>query len=139
MSVRNFTVQFDSLASQSDFEDSGVDADIIPLVGEVRFVPLIEPGTLVLSPSYSPRPTGFIIRPFIGYLDSDGRLKNTKGGTAGLRLWANDPIFGLSSLRYRVDFMLRTPAGEPVEVKSGYFQAPSVDSTVNLAAVLTTA
>ena len=138
MSIINFTVQYDLYASQSDSADTGVDADIVPLMGEVRFTPVTADDKPVQAPTYSPRPAGIKLLPFFGYMDSDGQLKAGPGGAVGVRLWANDPVLGLSTgLTYRVDFDLRTPVGEKVTVDGGYFSAPSVDGTVNLADVLT--
>ena len=138
MSIINFTVQYDLYASQSDSADTGVDADIVPLMGEVRFTPLTTDDKAVQAPTYSPRPAGIKLLPFFGYMDSDGQLKAGPGGAVGVRLWANDPVLGLSTgLTYRVDFDLRTPVGKKVTVDGGYFSAPSVDGTVNLADVLT--
>jgi len=138
VSIINFTVNYDLFASDTDSSDSGIDADIVPLIGDVVFRPLLADDRAIQAPTYSPRPTGFKIREFTGYLDSDGRLKAARSGTTGVRLWANDPVLQLSTgLTYRVDFYLRSPIGDRVNVDGGYFSAPSTDTTINLADVLT--
>lgn len=138
MSIVNFTVTFDALASEPDSADTDIEADTISLIGEARFTPQFADDRFVLAPDYSPRPAGFKPRTFVGYIDTDGRLKASSGGPVGVRLWANDPVFDLGGdpLIYKVDFDLRTPLGEPVPVESGYFTAPTDDSVVNLADVL---
>lgn len=136
MAIINFTVQYDLLASATDGSDVGVDADIIPLIGSVTFEPIVDSQRAVLAPSYSPRPAGFKLRIFTGFIDVDGQLKAARSGTVGVRLWANDPVFGLAVLTYRVTFNLTTPLGEPVRVDGGFFYAPSQDSVINLVNVL---
>ena len=137
MSVINFTAHFDVLGSQSDWVDVGVDADVVPLVGEVQFTPLLADDALALAPTYSPRAAGLKFRTSTGYIDSDGRLKTISGGTVGVRLWANDPIFGFDDpLVYRVRFNLRTPAGSRVKIDDRFFEAPAYDTTVQLADVM---
>ena len=136
MSIINFTVQYDLYASQSDSADTGVDADIVPLMGEVRFTPVTADDKPVLAPTYSPRPAGIKLLPFFGYMDSDGQLKAGPGGAVGVRLWANDPVLSLSTLVYKVDFDLRTTSGQQVAVDSGYFAAPTTDVVIDLANVL---
>lgn len=136
MSIINFTVNFDLFASQTDSSDSGVDADIVPLIGTVTFTPLTTDNRPILAPTYTPRPAGFKVLPFTGYLDVDGRLKSERSGATGVRLWANDPVLKLNTLNYKVEFDLRTPLGERVKVDPGYFTAPSTDVSVQLADVL---
>lgn len=136
MTIINFTVNFDALASQPDSGDDGIDADIIPLIGDVTFTPQFSDDNFVLAADYSPRPAGFKPRAFTGYLDSDGQLKASRGGAVGVRLWANDPVFNLASLAYRVDWHLTTPIGEAVRIAPSYFLAPSSDTPINLADVL---
>ena len=136
MSIINFTVNFDLFASQTDSSDSGIDADIVPLIGTVKFTPLTTDNRPVLAPTYTPRPAGFKLLPFTGYVDVDGRLKSERSGAIGVRLWANDPVLKLTSLNYKVEFDLRTPLGERVKVDPGYFTAPSTDVVVQLAQVL---
>lgn len=133
MSILNFTVEYDLLAAAPDSTDSGVDADLLALIGEVDFTPQFNDNRAIQAPTYLPRPTGFKILKFTGYLDSDGRLKSSRAGSVGVRLPANDPAYDLDRMVYRVDFRLTTPAGQPVHIDSGYINAPSTDITVNLA------
>lgn len=136
MSVINFTVQHDQFAASPDNyveTDAGNDLDVIPLVGWVFFSPET---TDVLIPDYLPRPAGLKIMRYAGYINLDGRLRANKDGPLGVRLPANDPVFDLQRLRYRVDFDLRTPAGQRVPFATGYFDAPDTDSTVWLAKAL---
>jgi hypothetical protein len=136
VTIINFTVQYDQFASQSDGTDEGVDSDLVALIGSVTFTPVFTDERPVMAPDYSPRPTGFKLLPIIGYMDSDGRLKSRPGGDVGVRLPANDPLFELDVLTYRVDFNLRTPLGKPVTVNGGFIAAPLNDQVVNLADVL---
>lgn len=132
MSVINFTVNYDLFTSEADGDDSGTDLDIAALVGTVTFTPVFSEPKAVLAPGYSPRPAGLVPRPVTGYLDSDGQLYNTSGGSVGVRLWANDPVLRLDALTYRVTFDVTTLLGEQVKVVGGYLPAPSSDVTVNL-------
>ena len=136
MAITNFTVNYDLLASNTDSSDEGVDADIIPLIGSVLFEPVTADDRAVLAPSYSPRPAGFKLRSFTGFIDVDGRLKSARSGAVGVRLWANDPVLELERLTYKVTFSLTTPVGEQVRVDGGYFEAPETDVAINLANVL---
>jgi hypothetical protein len=136
VSVINFTVNYDLLASQTDSGDAGVDSDLVALIGSVVFTPLFADNKPVLAADHSPRPAGLKLQPISGYLDSDGRLKAAPGGSVGVRLPARDPIMDLDALFYRVDFTVRTAAGEPVKVDPGFFEAPATDTTVELAEVL---
>lgn len=138
MSITNFTVEYDQLGLQTDSGDMGGDADIVALIGTVTFTAQTSDFKPLLAQDYSPRPAGFALQqPFFGLIDTDGQLKSAKNGSVGVRLPANDPIFDLESLFYRVDFQLTTPLGEHVRVDGGYFEAPSTDTTVNLTNVLT--
>ena len=136
MTVINFTVNYDLLASQTDLADAGVDSDLVALIGSVVFTPVFADNRAVLAPTRNPRPAGLKLQPISGYLDTDGRLKSAPGGVVGVRLPAKDPVMDLDSLFFRVDFNVRTPAGEPVKVDPGFFEAPMVDTTVQLAEVL---
>jgi hypothetical protein len=136
VSVINFTVRYDLLASQTDLGDVDADSDLVPLVGTVVFTPLLANNRPVLAATHTPRPAGLKLQPISGYLDTDGQLRSAPGGLVGVRLPAADPIMDLDTLYYRVDFTVRTTAGEPVRVDPGYFQAPITDSTVQLAEVM---
>jgi len=132
----NFTVEYDLLAAVTDTDGSGSDADIVPLTGPVTFTPVFGDNKAVLAPGYEPRPAGLKLLPISGYLDTDGRLKDSPGGTVGVRLPANDPVLELSQLSYQVRWDVHTTSGEPVKVDPGFIDAPSEDSTVNLADAL---
>lgn len=136
MSIINFTVQHDQFAAAPDNyveTDSGIEFDVIPLIGYVYFTPQ---STDLYAAGYTPRPAGFKMLRYTAYIGLDGRLRSFKDGPLGVRLPANDPVFELSSLQYRVDWDLHTPAGERVPFDAGYFDAPSSDSTVWLAQAL---
>lgn len=137
MSVLQFTVQFDVLSNRAfDSTDVGADVDTIPLSGEIVFSPRFADDRLALASTLLPRPAGVKLRPFTGFVE-DGRLKTSKGGAVGVRLYANDPKFGFEDpLLYQVSFFLRTAAGQPVKIDDGYFTAPVTGITVQLADVL---
>ena len=139
MSIINFTVEYDLLASITDGPDGDIDSDLVPLIGDVLFTPQFADNRAILAPDYEPRPTGFKLLPVVGYIGSGGRLLSARNGTVGVRLPANDPVLGLQSLTYLVTFRLTTPLGEPVPVASGYFQAPPTDTVIQLAEVLQSA
>lgn len=140
MPLTQFTAELDLLAVTSDSIDSGADADQVALIGEVDFVPQFSTTAPILAREYLPRPTGFRLLPVTGYFDTDGRLKNARAGTVGVRLVANDPVLELPDpLVYRMDFRLTTPIGQPVRVTAAYFEAPDSDVTVQLAEVLESA
>ena len=135
MSIINFTVEFAMYANQADTDDAGVDADHIALVGDVYFEPVLRNHNPIMATGHTP-PAGFTIRTISGFIDSDGILYSERGGSEGVRLWANDPVLALPSLTYRVTFNLTTPLGEKVRVDGGYFAAPNDDRVVNLVDVL---
>lgn len=137
MAIINFTVEFNLFAIEADGSDAGVDADQIALVGEVTFTPLFRDQRPIMATGYSP-PAGFILRPITGWIDSDGALYSSRGGDEGVRLPCNDPVLGLAKLGYNVTFNVSTPLGESVRVQGGYFEAPSEDTTIQLADVLQT-
>jgi hypothetical protein len=130
----NFTVLWDDGTNDQD----GTNGDIAEqaVTGEVRFEPLFSSGSRVLAPQYSPRPKSFHMRTFFGYMDTDGRLKNQRGGTVGARLWANDPEFGLESLPYKVSASLTDAIGRTIPFTPFIFEAPDEDTEVNLTTVI---
>lgn len=134
MAIINFTVNADALASDADDHDG--DTAAVPLTGTATFTPLFADNRPALAPGYSPRPALFHIRQFDGIFDSTGRLRSEHGGDIGVRLWANDPVFNLGELWYRVDIEVTTLIGEPVALRGGAFRAPSTDVVINLADVL---
>ena len=126
MSIVNFTVHYDDLSN--DIDDTAAEINTAAHIGPVRFTTQISPGARVPAPEYNPRPTGFGFRVFSGYLDTDGRLKNKRGGTPGVKLWANDPVFtGLPRLEYRVQAELTDALGRPVLFDGFNFDAPGPD------------
>ena len=135
MSIINFTIHYALFTGQADGDDANVDVDIIPLVGDVTFTPVLVDDRAIMAQTYDPA-AGFRIPTISGYIDSDGILRAARSGPEGVRLWANDPIFGLPTLSYRVDFNLTTPLGSPVRVRGGYFPAPNDDREIQLADVL---
>jgi hypothetical protein len=140
MALTQFTAELDFRATTSDSSDAGADADEVALIGEVDFTPQFASDSPILAREYSPRATAFRILTVTGYVDTDGRLKNTRAGTIGVRLISNDPVLELPDpLVYRVDFRLTTPLGQPVRVAAAYFEAPDSDVTVQLAEVFESA
>lgn len=138
MSILNFTVKYALFASLDDSVDEGIDADVAPLTGTARFTPITRDDIApIMAPSYDP-PAGFRLLPITGYIDANGVLRASRGGPEGVRLWANDPVLGLSALGYRVDFSVTTLIGEEVPTRGGYFAAPNDDRVIELADVLQT-
>jgi len=131
----NFTVVGGVYASDIS-ADIGADVGEVPLMGTVRFIPempLHSPAAL--APEYVP-PAAIVPREFVGVID-DGVLKNVRAGTAGVRLWANDPVLRLENLAYRIVFDGMTDRlGNPVEVQGGTFYAPAVDTVMYLTSLI---
>lgn len=123
----NFTLHYDDLTNDVDDTYSSIGA--VAGIGWIHFEPVFDTGARIPVPTYSPRPAGFSLRPFKGYLDTDGRLRPERGSsTAGIRLWANDPAFNLDRLQYRVTApSLTDPLGRKLDFKPFYFDAPSTD------------
>jgi hypothetical protein len=134
VSITNFTVEFDALANRQS--TGGLDSAVQALVGTVTFTPVMADDKPIMAPLYDPRAAGFKFLPTSGYIDSDGRLRDERSGSIGVRLWANDPVFNLDKLVYRVSFSLSTAVGLDVPVEGGFFEAPAEDETVNLSEVL---
>ncbi len=130
----NFTVTWDDLTN--DVDDTTSDIGEAPVIGWMYFTTQIADGAVILAAGHTPRPAGFQPRTFSGYLDSDGQLKNKPGGSVGARLWANDPIFGLTRLQYYVTASLSDALGRAINFQPFAFDAPSTDSTVNLTQVM---
>lgn len=126
-----FTLHYDELSH--DLADDSDDIGTIPATGPMRFTPVFAAGARVPASEYSPRPTAFVIRHFTGFLDTDGRLKNQQGGTDGVRLWGNDPLFNVDRLQYRVDARLADTDGNPLPWQPVFFDAPETDTVVYLA------
>ena len=49
-----------------------------------------------------------------------------------MRVWANDPVFGLEKLPYRVEADLTDQLGIPVPFESFIFEAPATDTELDL-------
>jgi hypothetical protein len=126
----NCTLTYRHLAN--DTEDTSGDIGTIPAIGPVYAEAQFADGAAALGSDA----TGYTIRRFEGYLDTDGILKNKPGGTAGMRVWANDPLFNLTRLPYTVTFDLYDALGRRIALNGATFDAPSTDTTVPLANVL---
>ncbi len=126
----NWTLNHDELTNDQN-DDSG---DIGTTVGTgwMYLTPVFREGERALAPDYSPRPAAFTIRQFKGFVDTDGRLKNKPGGTAGMKAWANDPVFNLERLTYRVTADLYAPIGRPLPWEPFLLEAPSTAVTMDL-------
>jgi hypothetical protein len=138
VSIVQFTVHHDQFGAVPDTSDVDANAELVALIGTVVFSAQFSDSRSIMAREYSPRPAAFKITNFYGYMDSDARLHANKDGALGVRLPANDPVFGLANLEYRVDWDLRTPGGQPVPIDHGYFTAPTTDLTLWLADVLLT-
>lgn len=134
MAIINFTVSGGLYVSDADDIEDDIGAQ--PLTGTVKFTPefpLKRPAAL--AHTYSP-PSAIVPREFTYVIDTDGVLKNTHGGTAGVRLWANDPVLRLASLVYRITFVVTDLVGNPVAVQGGTFYAPTYDKVMYLTSLL---
>ena len=126
----NCTLTYKHLAN--DTEDVSGDIGAIPAIGPVYAEAQFADDAAALGSDA----TGYTIRRFTGYLDTDGILKNERGGTVGMRVWANDPLFNLERLPYKVTFDLYDALGRRIELNGTTFDAPSTDTTVPLTNVL---
>lgn len=134
MEIINFTVAGGVYAS--DTTDTTGNVGTVPLMGTVRFIPEMPLyGPAALAPEYVP-PAAIVPREFTGVIDTDGVLKNVRGGTAGVRLWSNDPILRLETLVYRVVLDMTDLLGNPVDVQGGTFYAPTYDTVMYLTSLI---
>lgn len=136
MALIQFTVTYDHLATEIADDDSDNSVDLPAVTGDVYFIPQITRGGAAHGNTYSPRPTGFSLRTRKGYLDTDGRLKNKRGGTVGVHIVANDPVLNLASLPYKVEFDCYDPLGRKVEITGTTFEAPATAVSIQLLDVL---
>lgn len=119
---RQFTMLHRDQAN--DITDTSGDVGLTGVTGPLLFVPTFKPGSRLPTSDGTVCP-----REFPAYLDTDGRLKPARGGVDGIRLWANDPEFGIERFQYHV----RAPEGltdllgHPVPWLDFYFDAPGVD------------
>lgn len=131
MSLLNFSVV--AALETTGILNAGEDTDLLPIVGDVIFTPQFQ-GTFN-NLNMPVRPTAFKLRQRRAMLDSSGFLKEVGAAEYGVRLPANDPVYGIAALVYRVDFQV-TAGGLPVSVDSVYFPAPDTDTTLPLVAFL---
>lgn len=129
----NFTIVHN--AKTNDEADDTGDIAEIGVTGWLHFVAQLPEGMPALAPEVGDDGTSYWIHTFKGYLDTDGVLKNEPGGTAGVRIWANDPAFnleepGLPYLVYAPNGLRAN--GKRVEFKAFVFYAPSIDVTFKL-------
>lgn len=109
--------------------DTTGDVGSTAVTGPLLFVPTFTPGARLPSSEGTECP-----RVFPAWLDTDGRLKQIRGGTDGIRLWGNDPTYGIPRFQYHV----RAPEGltdvdgETVPWHDFYFDAPAADVVRNL-------
>lgn len=124
--ILNFTLHYDDRVT--DMDDTSGDRGTTPGIGPVWFETCFPAGARIPVADYtSSRPAGIGPRVFDAYLDTDGRLKNKRGGTPGVRLWGNDPRFMATRFQYRVRAKLADALGRPVEFQPFYFDAPDHD------------
>lgn len=126
----NFTIHW--TAKTNDVDDHSGDIASAPGIGPVWLIPQFRDESHIPTAVFDPRPTSYYMRAFPGFLDTDGVLKNEAGGDEGMRAWANDPIFELDRLQYRVEASLVDPFGRPLGMRPFYFDAPTEDSIVYL-------
>lgn len=119
----NFTLLYSD--KTNDVDDSSGDVGVTPAHGPLLFEPHFELGARI---PYGVD-TGLAPRVFPAYLDVDGQLKPERGGDVGIRLWANDPAFGLDRFEYQVSAPkgLSDGSNRRIPFKSFYFDAPNED------------
>lgn len=141
-----FTVTGDYDAIIADTDDAGIDPDLVPISAKVTFTPLLATGDVVLAATLTPRPSGLLLTPTPGILDTDGQLK-TKKLDLGVRLVAETAILALAvnqHLHYEVEFdevrfSSRQRGNDTNGSLPGFtFQAPTSDTTVDLITVTRT-
>lgn len=125
----------------NDLDDISGDIGRVAVVGWLLFVPQFTDGAAALGDD-----AAYVLRGgladnrsggFKGYIDSDGILKDKPGGTAGVRIWANDPALNLERLVYRaVPDGLTDLIGRPIALNRITFEAPSTDTPINLKSVM---
>ena len=130
----NFRLFYDDRINDVDDVTEDVAAGVV--TGPMYFEPCLLPGQRIPDPDYPSRPTGLAMRTFTGFLDTDGILKTEAGGEAGVRLWANDPAWGIERLQYRVRADLTDLLGNSVRWSTFNFDAPGIDQVRDLTAVM---
>ena len=133
MSIINFTVSGGLYTN--DFDDYVGDIGSQPLTGTIKFTPEFPKRNAALAVGYDP-PSAIVPREFNYVIDIDGVLKPVRGGTDGVRLWANDPVLRLATLAYRITFDVSDLVGNPVPIPASTFWAPSVDKIMYLTSLL---
>lgn len=128
----NFTVQYSDRVNDADDTDGG-DVAEVPGIGWLYMEPQFPAGTRLPAGDLEAGPTGYAIRTFRGYLDESGTLQYTKGGVGPMRVWGNDPAWGLDRLQYRVTAELTDGKGRHVPFQPFFVDAKKVDETMYLA------
>jgi len=108
----------------NDTTDTLGDVGLVGVTGPLLFETTFTPGARLRSADGTECP-----RSFPAVLDTDGRLKPIRGGDDGIRLWANDPAYGITRFQYRVIAPngLTDLNGEAVPWLPFYFDAPGED------------
>jgi lysophospholipase L1-like esterase len=124
-----FSVDHDhTYASEIGFEQ---------LIGWITFSVGTAPGDFRYRDPSAGLAQSIKLPPRRGWLAADGHLYRDQTLAQPCRLVANDPLFNLRHVTYRVDFALTTLAGDPVPVPPTYFPAPSSDTLLQLTKVMT--
>jgi hypothetical protein len=138
--VADFKSVVGDLASDADY-----DPQLGSVTADVTFLPVLDQGDVILATSATPRPTGFLAAPIVGFIDTDGRLKmrtatdvggSTDLGYAPVRLLADTDLLELETpLFYQVSFSNVQYNGARGTINPFTFQAPTSDTTLNLITV----
>lgn len=123
-----FTVDHDHTAITDDGEQQ--------LIGDVHFTVQTRPGDFQVRNNGGGSPRTITLPARKAYLGVDGHLYKDSSSGEPFRLVANDPVFGLDHITYRVDFELTDIFGAPIPVRHTFFPAPSTDTTVFLTKVM---
>lgn len=128
-----FTAIGTYLAAAADSpNDVDGDPDLVPVFGSVKFTPLIGSGSSLQASTLVP-PSSLMLRPITAPIV---RGQISLNNTTGVRLVANTAPLNLSSvLVYQVDFFDMKAAGEPIDLQSFNFAAPTADTVVDLGTV----
>ncbi len=122
------------------------DPEIVPISGNVTFIPKLKTGDIIRATTAVPRPIGYVPTPVIAVIDpADGRVKMREGldeddkpVLVPVRLLADSPLLELKQpLFYEVAFGNIKFGGKPGAITGFAFQAPNrADAEINLITIM---
>lgn len=116
----NFTLRY--AEGTNDLTDKTGDVAVVGTNGTILFEPTVRPGFRI------PTTEGGLTPRTFECVMENGVLKTEAGGSADVRLWANDPSWSLARYSYRVRASLTDAEGIAVPWWPFEFDAPVIDT-----------